>query len=178
MFQLSTTLALKNLLPKLPVGLLSSLYWCPFVHSSLTSSKNFPGSISNLPVIILYVSMRYGFHAGAQVREIPNQPSTSSTHQVKARFQGSTSSELQAAQKFMLGVWITTQERDMQISQGRVSSVPQERAHRKKWFSSYKRGVHQGVCVPASDGKSNSRYVSCSQPSLHHHKASLGDGAI
>ena len=25
--------------------------------------------------------------------------------------------------------------------------------------------------VPANDGKSNSRYVSCSKPNLHHHKA-------
>ena len=32
--------------------------------------------------------------------------------------------------------------------------------------------------ISASDGKSNSRYVSCSQPSLHHHKAPLGDDAI
>ena len=32
--------------------------------------------------------------------------------------------------------------------------------------------------VPANDGKSNSRYVSCSKPSLHHHKAPLGAGAI
>ena len=32
--------------------------------------------------------------------------------------------------------------------------------------------------VPANDGKSNSRHVSCSKPSLHHHKAPLGAGAI
>ena len=32
--------------------------------------------------------------------------------------------------------------------------------------------------VPANDGKSNSRYVSCSKPSLHNHKAPLGAGAI
>ena len=32
--------------------------------------------------------------------------------------------------------------------------------------------------VPANDGKSNSRYVSCSKPSLHHHEAPLGAGAI
>ena len=32
--------------------------------------------------------------------------------------------------------------------------------------------------VPANDGESNSRYVSCSKPSLHHHKAPPGAGAI
>ena len=32
--------------------------------------------------------------------------------------------------------------------------------------------------VPTNDGKSNSRYVSCSKPGLHHPKAPLGDGAI
>ena len=32
--------------------------------------------------------------------------------------------------------------------------------------------------IPANDGKSNRRYVSCSKPSLHHHKAPLGASAI
>ena len=32
--------------------------------------------------------------------------------------------------------------------------------------------------VPANDGKSNGRYVSCSKPSLHHHKTPLGTGAV
>ena len=32
--------------------------------------------------------------------------------------------------------------------------------------------------VPANDGKNNSRYVSCSKPSLRHHKAPPGGGAI
>ena len=36
----------------------------------------------------------------------------------------------------------------------------------------------QRVCFTASDGQSDSRYLSCSQPSLHQHKTSLGDGAI
>ena len=30
--------------------------------------------------------------------------------------------------------------------------------------------------VPVNDGKSNSRYVSCSKPSLNHRKAPLGAG--
>ena len=36
----------------------------------------------------------------------------------------------------------------------------------------------QRVCVPAGDGRSNSRYNSCSNRNLHHHKAPLGDSAI
>ena len=39
----------------------------------------------------------------------------------------------------------------------------------------YKVGVQVGSegSVPVNDSKSNSRYVSCSKPSLHHHKAPL-----
>ena len=32
--------------------------------------------------------------------------------------------------------------------------------------------------VPENDGKSNGRYVSCSKPSLHRHKAPLGADAL
>ena len=34
--------------------------------------------------------------------------------------------------------------------------------------------VSSEVSVPANDGKSNSRYMSSSKPSLHHHKSAPG----
>ena len=44
----------------------------------------------------------------------------------------------------------------------------------------HNRGVQVGSegSVPANDGKSNGRHVSCSKPSLHRHKAPLGAGAV